>query len=398
MGGFSLPMPNKFEQLESIRRFINRTIEENYFPELERVGVASIAEAARQTGLAPNLIYRLLLSEEIEVNGLVATVNKEELPKQRDQVESSIWGEGQRYQRRPMFLPGAHAKLTKSRIEAITNNAEIERAKIILQRKDDETERDETKERLAKRWLFKSERAALSPEEKFFTTIQDLSIFPIQNPEIIRENIERAILEVRPFKIRCFGCLSITSDNIGGIPQIRVVPNGYIRILDPEVKRRTSEIIRELNKTSVNFQIEMILADTDPVEIYQNTSDQEFEIQATLDRIKKEIPKVNVVRWSEIEQTYPTRNNNIVIDENDIYESMQRRIDYYRQKGFTITPEIVTYAEECGRRLIKSYAKQGLTMSKKYDCLAIADPNPQKYGRWQSLLDPDLPICYLYSG
>jgi len=76
-------MSNKFEQLEIIRRFIDKTIENNFFPELEGVSVASIAEASRKTGLAPNLIYRLLLSEELKIDGLVVSVKKEKLPKQQ---------------------------------------------------------------------------------------------------------------------------------------------------------------------------------------------------------------------------------------------------------------------------------------------------------------------------
>src|SRR3990167_7573037 len=108
-------MSNKFEQLEIIRKFVVETVEDNYFPKLEGVSVASIAEASRNTSLAPNLIYRLLLSEKLEIDGLVVSVEKEELPKERDQAESLIWGEGQRYQRRPMFLSGARPKLTKPR-------------------------------------------------------------------------------------------------------------------------------------------------------------------------------------------------------------------------------------------------------------------------------------------
>lgn len=246
--------------------------------------------------------------------------------------------------------------------------------------------------------LARSERD-FNPAGNFRESLLRLSTYPPQNLITIQENIIAVAEEKRPFRFGCFACLSIISFENNGLPQIKVVSDGEIRVLSPNITKRTEEIISVLNKTKFSFEIKYFLANTDPYEIYQSPLNYVSQVDATLDRIKKGINRnIAVSKWSDIQSKYPSSECDIIIDEQDIDSSVQRRLNYYEQKGFKITAKLEEYSRDCAKRLIKSYAKQGPLIEQECDCLIILDPDPLKFGRWQSILSPKLPILYLYSG
>ena len=406
-------MSNKFEQLEIIRRFIDKTIENNFFPELEGVSVASIAEASRKTGLAPNLIYRLLLSEELKIDGLVVSVKKEKLPKQRDQAESLIWGESQRYQRRPMFLAGARAKLTKPRILAVSNNVEVGRAKITLVKRPQDTKRNDTKERLAKRWISRSERTVLSPEEKFFAAIQDLSLFPIQNPDVLRVRIEERIKDGRVFRFGCFVCLNTKCRTVKEKP-VFFLGQEENRLTTPKLMRRTQKLIGLLEATYIPFNVDILIADTDIYDVngdWLATPDQTSDINAYLRKLTRIFsgvsPNLNCKLWSEIQAPYESQYrrdfDNVYrqfIGSNDeqVVTNILKRKRSLIEQGVPNLPELEKICRITAERNFALYAAQGPIINSEYDCLIMADPEPLRLGAKQSQLCPQLPIWYPYPG
>jgi hypothetical protein len=385
--------------IESVQRFIAKIVEDNYFPKLEGVSVSSIAEISRRTGLNPYFIYKLIKNQKMQVSGLEVTIERASLPKLRDKARSQIWNEGQRYQRRGPFEK--KAKPTRNKYEALANNIEVKRSRVLLEAPIDESVAGLDRKKLNRemRWIQKAERISSLPEDKFFNTILDLARFPTQNLNILKSRITEVVKTKKPFRFGCFACLSITSDNINGRPQVRVVPEGEIRILEPKIRQRTTKIIESLDIAGVPFSFEFILADIDPKRIYKSNTNFELEIEETLDRINKLIPQgTTVIRWSEIETRNCINSGSIEIDEKDVEKSVQRRLIYYRQKGFTITPELIDYARDCSRRLIESYTEQGPILDEEYDAVAIADADPLKFAKYQSLLCPGLPIWFPYSG
>lgn len=394
------------ESISLIQRIIYKIINENYFPKLEGINVSSIAEISRRTGLNPDLIVRFITKNQIDINSFVLSTRKEKLPKQRDQMETRIWSEGQRYQRRGPYERSPRP--TKKRIDSLTKNIETKRTKVILVSKPDKNlSVDIAKARLDQRWLKTAEKARMSPEEKFLDTILNLSRYPIQNINLFIEKLIEARKEDKPFSFGCFACLNISSVEEKGLPSIRVNPKAETRMMLPKIESITRNFIYQLQKICIPFTFEVSLADDDPEIVYGST-DQQLEIDQAFNYLRLTQQKisnlVSVSKWSDIRNTYPTPkylcNEKVVplVDPVLLQESIDRRIKYYRENGISVSPNTIKIATETALKNVVNYANQGPIVNKRWDCLLIADSDPVRLAKYQSLLCPELVIAFIYPG
>ncbi len=165
----------------------------------------------------------------------------------------------------------------------------------------------------------------------------------------------------------------------------------------------------------MSFQIDMLVADNDLWEIYGEWLDPSFPFKesfqsflAQQQKVALKIdPEINVKLWSSIQSPY---QNQYRVDFAKVYQSpesfplneklqrsTERRIGYFRQRGIPITPAIKDICFTTAIRNIALYAAQGPILKQEYDCLFIIDPDSQRLGENQSLLAPDLSICFLSS-
>lgn len=263
------------------------------------------------------------------------------------------------------------------------------------------------------------EKIALTPAERMKQLLTETSFFPLQNPDLVWKAIDECIASNRPLKIGCFVCLNIPLENVNGRPRDQVKATfENTRLTEPRIQKRTVELLNLLDRTGLLYQIYFLIADTDAYDIYGGwladnpetveSKTELFTAQAT-QNLTRLSPNISVARWSTIQTTSESeyRENFSLAYENaaalagkDVLDlSISRRQKYFAQKGFPeTTPERIARWDDAARRNIALYAAQGPIIKRTFDCLIIADPNPIKLGKNQSLLCPDLPIWYPYPG
>lgn len=260
-----------------------------------------------------------------------------------------------------------------------------------------------------------AETANLSLPERIRRLLDSTSFFPTQNPDEAVRRLEKRLAAGEPFRIGCFACLNMKCYKYNDQP-VYFVGQEENRLETPRISKRTLEIIRLLNQAELSFTWDFLLADTDAKDIYgdwlgeQNLAD---EIEKYRLRLTKGFvgisPNLSVILWSSIQAPYQreyqqnfglvTKNCDELLGSEYVEASSNRRLQYFfKQVGLSNSGEIIEICQKTARKNIALYAAQGPIINKTYDLLVIAEPNPTKYGRMQSLLSPSLPIWYPYPG
>ena len=162
------------------------------------------------------------------------------------------------------------------------------------------------------------------------------------------------------------------------------------------------------------FTWDFLIADTDPYEIYQEWLREdpgEKIVQFTSQlppKLSRPFPQVKFRRWSEIQEKYQVEyqgnfqrvyeSAEKLVGPEYVERSVYRRVKYFGQKGLPESSETTLVSQVTARRNIALYAAQGPILEDEYDCLVIADPDPLRLGKIQSLLSPNLLIWYPYPG
>lgn len=261
----------------------------------------------------------------------------------------------------------------------------------------------------------RSEKQPLSPIERFKRLLEKTSFFPIQNLEEAIRRLEKRLAIGEPFRIGCFACLNMKCYKYNNQP-VYFVGQEENRLETPRIAKRTLEIVKLLNTAGISFTWDFLLADTDAQDIYGDwlgKQDLSAEIERYRSRLEKKLTgvssKVSLIPWSSVQEPYQgeyqqnfrlvTENCNELLGPEYIKTSVNRRLQYFsEQVGLPSSDEITKICQKTARKNIALYAAQGPVLDKTYDLLVIAEPNPTKYGRMQSLLSPSLPIWYPFPG
>ncbi|MEK7524748.1 MAG: hypothetical protein AAB548_00030 [Patescibacteria group bacterium] len=255
---------------------------------------------------------------------------------------------------------------------------------------------------------------SLSPTERMRQAIAEMSFFPVQNPETISQRLESAVAGGRPFRIGCFVCLNMKCYPYDNKP-VYFVGQEENRLETPRLTKRTIEIVERLEKTGVNFSLEFLLADTDVMDVYGEWLGQQnlpLEIDKYKARLEKNLTtapeSASIKLWSAVQAPYANqyqKNFQLALEtvrqlvgQGYVSASTTRRLQYFDNLGLPYSEKIAEICETTARRNIALYAAQGPILNDTYDLLMIADPNPTRLGKIQSLLCPDLPIWYPYPG
>lgn len=253
-----------------------------------------------------------------------------------------------------------------------------------------------------------------SPVERFKEILITESLFPFQNIEGAFTSLEQKMREGLPFNMGCFVCLNTKCTTRNGLP-VFYLGQDEKRLTTPKLTRRTQQLINSLDETMVPYQIDILIADTDIYDVngdWLDTPDQSDDIYAYQQKLSPTFSNISsrfeVKLWSDVQAPFQDQYTNSfryayinlgdLIGEEYIQRSIDRRLDYFSQLGIQPNPEIRQICDTTARRNVSLYAAQGPILNQEYDCLIIADPDPLRLGKIQSLLTPDLPIWYPYSG
>lgn len=253
-----------------------------------------------------------------------------------------------------------------------------------------------------------------SPVERFKEIIITESLFPFQNIEEAFTRLEQKTRKELLFKMGCFICLNTKCTFRNGLP-VFYLGQDEKRLTSPKLTRRTQQLISSLEETTVPYQIDILIADTDIYDVngdWLDTPDQSDDIYAYQQKLSPTFSNISsrfeVKLWSDVQAPFQDQYTNSfryayinlgdLIGEEYIQRSIDRRLDYFSQLGIQPNPEIRQICDTTARRNVSLYAAQGPILNQEYDCLIIADPDPLRLGKIQSLLTPDLPIWYPYSG
>lgn len=256
--------------------------------------------------------------------------------------------------------------------------------------------------------------AQLPPDERFIKTMARQSLFPSQNWEGIISLVAKKRGGQLPFTFGCFACLPIRCLTKDGLP-VYEVGDAETRLEIPKITTRTADLLRLLGKTNFPFLWKIFVADTDVDEIYGDwlaNQDQKAQIATFKRRLQTTFEgcgrPTEVILWSEIQENWResykedfknTANNlSELVDLKDLDDSVRRRLEYFEKKGIKENSQTKRIALTTAIRNVALYAAQGPVLEKEIDCLIIADPNPERLGKRQSLLSPNLPIWYPYPG
>ena len=254
------------------------------------------------------------------------------------------------------------------------------------------------------------EEEMTSPISSFSKIIDRESIFPPQNPEEIFRRFRLRQDSNSEFRFACFVCLDTKCQASKGMP-VYYLGQDEKRLTIPRFTRRTQEILSSLENSQIPFSIDVLIADTDIYELYQEwlaDPDQSTDIlkyqQKLTEFFARVSPRCNVRLWSEIQSKYSTSYQKDFkeacdkLDEYQVMLSSARRIEFFQKKGIPINEETKNICRLTAARNFAIYAAQGPIINSEYDCLIMADPDPLRLGEKQSLLCPKLPIWYPYSG
>ena len=259
-----------------------------------------------------------------------------------------------------------------------------------------------------------AEQETETPLALFSKVIERESVFPTQNlPEIIRRAQMRQ-QQNQQFKFACFACLDFKCVVQNNRP-FYYLGQEENRLETPRLYRKTQTLTSALSQTGIAYNLDILLADNDPFDIYSEwltNSDQKSAISHYAARLRQKLgnisPSVGLKLWSEVQSPYQAQyyqdfnaaytSLDLLVGEDYIQSSIRRRLAYFDKLGIKTDAEIIRICDLTAKRNVSLYAAQGPILNKEYDALIISDPDPTRLGKIQSLLCPDLPIWYPYSG
>ncbi|OGD70721.1 hypothetical protein A3A84_02490 [Candidatus Collierbacteria bacterium RIFCSPLOWO2_01_FULL_50_23] len=261
----------------------------------------------------------------------------------------------------------------------------------------------------------KTETEVSTPTKKMRQLLKETSYLPVQNLETILARLEDSITRNRPLRIGCFVCLNMKCLQSGDKP-VYFVGQEKNRLETPKVSKRTREILSKLENSGLNFAWDFLLADTDPLDIYDEWLGQQElvkEIGRYKSRLEKSIaslsPNTSIKSWSDVQAMFQKKYQtdfqrafetcDQLVGTEYIASSARRRLAYFTDRvGLPYSDEITKICETTAKRNIALYAAQGPILYDSYDLLVISDPDPSRLGKIQSLLCPKLPIWYPFPG
>ncbi len=256
------------------------------------------------------------------------------------------------------------------------------------------------------------ERTGESTEQRvgsFMKILEEESVFPMQNPQKISEKITFALLERRQIRFGCFVCLPIDLEVVEGLPKY-FVGEWKTRLERSKNTKRFQQIVERFKESNFPFSLNFAIADTDIYDIYGEwlrNFDQTREIRNFRNRIVPLLTtsnEVTVTEWSDLQAAFESSyyadfcntcaNIEKYVDSEYLSRSIEKRKTYFESKGLQMNPEALEISKQTAIRNVALYAAQGPIIKNVFDCLIIADPDPLRMGKIQSLLAPDLGIWY----
>ena len=169
------------------------------------------------------------------------------------------------------------------------------------------------------------------------------------------------------------------------------------------------------------FRWTYLIADTDPCDLFDDWADPNQDRAAEIERFQRimqsklsESPSVEVKLWSDIQRNFESlykynfegvlkgtiKIPNIETILRERYDYYKRfYTDYFEERKMKVTEEeIDTLATIPPKRNIALYAGQGPICEDAFDCIAIADRDPLRCGKNQSVLTPNMGIIYPFPG
>lgn len=256
------------------------------------------------------------------------------------------------------------------------------------------------------------ERSVENTEQQvkiFSQILKEESRFPMQNPEVVSQTIRDALQESRPVSFCCFVCLPIDLEIENGMPKY-FVGDWKTRLERSKNIKRFQEIVKRLKDNNLPFSLNFTVADTDIYDVW-GTWLRNFDQTPAIRNFKSRITpllsfseEVVVSEWSDLEAPYElvydqTFNTVLAetqqfIDPEYLTKSVEKRKVFFDNQGIAANPETLEICNQSARRNIALYAAQGPIIKNLYDCLIIADPDPLRMGKIQSILAPELGIWY----
>ena len=239
------------------------------------------------------------------------------------------------------------------------------------------------------------------------------SVFPAQNLDKIIAKAQTCLTENRSFKFACFVCLNTKCIARAGKP-VFYLGQDEKRLTTPKLMRRTQKLISLLEATSIPFSIDILIADTDIYDVngdWLATPDQTPNIEAYQQKLSLIFsgisPKLKCKLWSAVQAPYGPQYKSdfnavysqfIGSTEEQVVVNILKRKSSLVSQGVPDSEELQDICRITAERNFALYAAQGPIINSEYDCLIMADPEPLRLGAKQSLLAPNLPIWYPYSG
>lgn len=245
------------------------------------------------------------------------------------------------------------------------------------------------------------------------------SAYPIQNLDGIIQKLKDCLSEKRPFTIGSFVCLPSEWVFQNNKPVFRVNELVQTAVEKDSFIERTMEVLSALEETNLPFIWKFLIADTDINDVFGKFLVEDPNInlrvasfrQRIIDSLGSILPEsTEVVLWSDLQKQYQSK---YITDFNSIYKSnvadedlksrLTGRLGYYKKyylnQGYRISDQrLEPLCIEVPRRNIALYGAQGPIIDQELDCLVISDREAQRFGRFHSLLVPNLRIWYPYKG
>ncbi len=247
------------------------------------------------------------------------------------------------------------------------------------------------------------------------------SKYPPQNPDGMLERVDLAVAEERDVRIGCFVCLpnewQVRDNKLAY--SINTGPNVLSRLEGGPFVDRTLELLSELDASCIPFKWDFIIADTDLEDVYADLlvkdTDPRPMVEAFQQRIAASLGSImpeatGTPLWSSIQTPYQTqyrKDYEKILGSRElktqIDETIGIRLDHYRRffakKGVRVSDAMLApLCRDVARKIRALYGAQGPIINQEYDLLVIGDRDPRFLGQNQSVLAPDLPIWYPYSG
>jgi len=251
------------------------------------------------------------------------------------------------------------------------------------------------------------------PVDKFKDVIINESLFPFQNMDRAFIRLERKMREGSPFKMACFVCLNTKCAPRNGLP-VFYLGQDEKRLTSPKLMRRTQLLITSLDYTTVPYNIDILIADTDIYDVngdWLANRDQSSDIDAYRQKLSSIFanisPKFDCKLWSEVQAPYENQYRSgfdyVLGEYTDSYEddvliNIAKRKRSLMSQGVPDSNELDKICRVTAERNFALYAGQGLVIDSEYDCLIMADPEPERLCAKQSLLVPNLSIWCPYPG